>query len=531
MRVVIIGGGISGLALAYGLQSRGTEVTLLEAGPRLGGNIQSRLRDGFLTEAGPNSFVDREPTLRTLAASLGIEDRIRTADPAAKRRYIYTRGKLRAVPMSPPAFLKSDVVPLGAKLRMMGELFTRRAPEGDESLADFGRRHVGRTATAVLVDAMQTGIFAGDVEALSVGAIFPKVVELEKKHRSLVLGMARTQAAARKALPAGEGAPKPTGMVCSFDGGLQVLVDALARKLGRGGAHGSAGGGAAAGGRLAGGSRWRSTGSGRSWPRTRWCSRCRRTWRRSCCARWTRSSRRGWRASPTRPWRWCTWASRRGRCPPPDGFGFLVPSQERRRILGTIHASTTFPWRAEGGRILLTCMVGGAKRPDLVDLDDAALVTLVREELRELAGVTAEPVFSEVIHWKRGIPQYNVGHLARVAAIDEARGPPARAAPHRQRLQGRGHHRLHPRGQHAGGLPHALRHSGGPFTRDFRPLGGTGPHVRGGRDTLRMPSSAPEHTMASPRRALLVPLAVLLFPLVLLGALALGVTAPREAGP
>lgn len=108
-----------------------------------------------------------------------------------------------------------------------------------------------------------------------------------------------------------------------------------------------------------------------------------------------------------------------GSTPPPDGFGFLVPTVERRRVLGVIHASATFPWRAEGGRILYTCMVGGAKRPDLVELDEEALVKLAREELRELAGVTAEPSFTDVVRWKRGIPQYNVGHLARVAAIDE----------------------------------------------------------------------------------------------------------------
>jgi oxygen-dependent protoporphyrinogen oxidase len=418
MSVVIIGGGISGLALAHGLQARGTGVTLLEAGPTLGGNIQTRSRDGFITEAGPNSFVDREPTLRQLAASLGIEGHIRPADPAAKRRYIYSRGKLRQVPSSPPAFLKSDVVPLGAKLRMMGELFTRRAPDKDESLAEFGRRHVGRTATAVLVDAMQTGIYAGDVEALSVGAVFPKVVELEKQHRSLVLGMARSQAAARKALPPGEGAPKPTGAVCSFDGGLRVLVDALARALGPV---------ARTGVRLVG----------------------------------LRREEKGWRLAVEEHGQRAELAAEQvvlavpayvaaellrpldeklaarvggiayapvavvhlgfapGTLPPPDGFGFLVPSMERRRVLGVIHASSTFPWRAEGGRVLLTCMVGGAKRPDLVELDDAALVTLAREELRELAGMTAEPSFTEVIHWKRGIPQYNVGHLARVAAIDE----------------------------------------------------------------------------------------------------------------
>ncbi|QRK09096.1 protoporphyrinogen oxidase [Archangium violaceum] len=418
MSVVIIGGGISGLALAHGLRARGTEVTLLEAGPKLGGNIQTLSRDGFIIEAGPNSFVDREPTLRQLAASLGIEGRIRTADPAAKRRYIYSRGKLREVPSSPPALLKSDVVPLGAKLRMMGELFTRRAPDGDESLADFGRRHVGRTATAVLVDAMQTGIYAGDVEALSVGAVFPKVVELEKQHRSLVLGMVRTQKAARKALPPGEGAPKPSGAVSSFDGGLGVLVDALARSLGTA---------ARTGVRVEG---LRREGNG---------------WRLAVEEHGQRAELTADRvvlavpayvaAKLLRPLDE-TLAARvegiayapvavvhlgfaPGSLPPPDGFGFLVPTLERRRVLGVIHASSTFPWRAEGGRILLTCMVGGAKRPDLVELDDAALVTLAREELRELAGVTAEPSFTEVFHWKRGIPQYNVGHLERVAAIDE----------------------------------------------------------------------------------------------------------------
>ena len=419
MSVVIIGGGISGLTLAWELRERGTEVLLLESGPRLGGNIQTRHQDGFLIEAGPNSFLDKEPAMRALTTRLGIEDRIRTADPAAKRRYLYTRGRIRHVPSSPPAFLTSDVLPWGAKLRMVGELFSKRGPDGDESLASFARRHVGRTATAVLVDAVQTGIFAGDVEALSVGASFPRLVELEKQHRSLVLGMARTQAQARKALPPGEGAPKPTGALCSFDGGLQVLVDALAQALGPA---------ARTGGRLKG----------------------------------LRREDAGWRLAVEEDGQQAELTAKQvvlavpayvaagllrpldeklaarvesiayapiavvhlgfapGTTPPPDGFGFLVPTLERRRILGAIHASTTFPWRAEGGRILYTCMVGGAKRPDLVSQDEAALVSLAREELRELAGVTAEPILTEVFRWPLGIPQYNVGHLDRVAAIDDA---------------------------------------------------------------------------------------------------------------
>lgn len=417
MSVVIIGGGISGLALAHGLRSRGTEVTLLEAGPRLGGYIQTHSRDGFMTEAGPNSFVDREPTLRQLAASLGIEGRIRAADPAAKRRFIYTRGRLRQLPLSPPAFLKSDVVPLGAKLRMMGEPLTRRGPGRDESLADFGRRHVGRTATEVLVDAMQTGIYAGDVEALSVGAAFPKVVELEKQHRSLVLGMARTQAAARKAPPPGQDTPRSSGAVCSFDGGLQVLVDALARALGPV---------ARTGVRVVGlrreGNGWRLAVEERGQRAELDADRVVLAVPAYVAAELLRPLDEKLAAQveaiPYAPIAVVHLGFAPGALPPPDGFGFLVPTVERRRVMGVIYASSTFPWRAEGGRILLTCMVGGARRPDLVELDDAALVTLAREELKELAGISVEPSFTQVFHWKRGIPQYNVGHLERMATID-----------------------------------------------------------------------------------------------------------------
>ncbi|EPX64802.1 Protoporphyrinogen IX oxidase, aerobic, HemY [Cystobacter fuscus DSM 2262] len=417
MRVIIVGGGISGLVLAQGLRARGTEVTLLEAGAQPGGNIQTHRRDGFVTEAGPNSFLDREPSLRALAARLGIEDRIRTADPSAKRRYLYSGGKLRALPQSPPALLKSDLLPWTAKLRMLGEPLTRRGPTGDESLADFGRRHVGSAATEVLVDAMQTGIYAGDMEALSVGAVFPKVAQLEKQHRSLLLGMVRERKAERAAPPPA-GTPATTGAVASFDGGLGVLVKALAGALGP---------------------------ALRLEARVVGLRREAAGWRVAVEERGQRTELEADRvvlavpaftaAELLRPLD-ATLATQLdgityapiavvhlgfapGAVPPPDGFGFLVPAVEKRRVLGVIHVSSTFPWRTEGGRVLYTCLIGGARRPDLVELDEAALVTLAREELRLMAGVTAEPVLTETIRWKRGIPQYNLGHLGRLAAIDE----------------------------------------------------------------------------------------------------------------
>ncbi|HEX8703386.1 MAG TPA: protoporphyrinogen oxidase [Myxococcaceae bacterium] len=417
--IAVIGGGISGLALAHRLRSRGKDAVVLEAGARLGGNIQSRERDGFLTEIGPNGFLDKEPATRELAASVGVEELIRPADPSAKRRYLYTGGRLRAVPGSPPAFLKSDILPLGARLRVIAELLSGRGPEGlDESLGAFGRRHLGETATKVLLDSVQTGIYAGDLEALSVGATFPLLTKLEREHRSLILGAIRMQSAQRKALPSGT-APKLTGALSTFEGGLQTLVNGLARALGP---------------------------AARTGARVEGLIPSQGGWRVSVFEHGRQAELNAAQVVVTTPSHVAAGLLRPldeklaallegiayapiavvhlgyapGSTPPPDGFGFLVPSLEKRRLLGAIHASTVFPFRAPGGRVLYTCMVGGARRPDLVGLDEEALLTLAKDELRDLVGVTASPVFTEVIRWPRGIPQYNVGHLERVSAIDEA---------------------------------------------------------------------------------------------------------------
>lgn len=427
MTVAIVGGGISGLVVAHRLRSRGTAAVLLEASHRPGGAVGTRARDGYLVEQGPNSFLDREPATRELAAALGLEGRIRAADAAAKRRYVYTRGRLRSVPASPPAFLGSDILPLGAKLRVVGELFTGRAPPGvDESLAQFGRRHLGRRATEVLLDAVQTGIYAGDVKRLSVAATFPPLVKLEREHRSLILGAIRTQKAqrAQKALPpgatgGGAAPPKLSGALSTFEGGLQALIDALAASLGDTVHLGAQVEGLS---RVDGG--WRLTvreqGRGAELDAKQVVLAVPAHVATRLLGPLDEALSAQVGQIEYAPIAVVHLGFAPGTTPVPDGFGFLVPSGEGRRLLGAIHASTTFPFRVEGGRVLYTCMVGGARQPDLVKQDEAALVALAREELRALAGVTAEPSFSEVIRWPRGIPQYNVGHLERVAAIDAA---------------------------------------------------------------------------------------------------------------
>ncbi|MCI0573976.1 MAG: protoporphyrinogen oxidase [Myxococcaceae bacterium] len=407
--IAIVGAGISGLTLASELKALGQPVVLLEAADRAGGVIRSEWQEGYLLEWGPNSFLDREPTVRRLAARLGITSRIRPAAPTSKRRYIFTRGALREVPGSPPALLRSDVLSVPGKLRVLLEPLSRRGQEGkDESVAAFGRRHVGSEATAVLVDAFQSGMFAGDMERLSVRSAFPRLWEFERDHRSLLLGLVRTRGGKRRA-PASE--DSPSGLACTFDGGLETLVRALAQDVGD---------------------------ALRLSARVTALERLDGTWRLSVEGSRPLEARHVVVATPTReaskvlfplsstlaleldtipyaPAAVVHLGYRTGELPPFDGFGFLVPASERRDILGCIWASKSFPWRAEPGRTLLTVMVGGARQPSLVSLPDAELLALASGEVSRMMHLTAKPVFHRIHRWPRGIPQYDVGHGAHLA--------------------------------------------------------------------------------------------------------------------
>ncbi|MBN9688017.1 MULTISPECIES: protoporphyrinogen oxidase [unclassified Corallococcus] len=419
MTVAVIGGGITGLALAYQLRARGTDAVVLESTSRVGGNVQTHARGGYLLEAGPNSFLDREPTTRELAEALGVSSRIRPADAAAKNRYVFTRGALRALPTSPPAFLKSDILPLASRLRVVGELFSGRNPTGaDESLATLGRRHLGREATAVLLDAMQTGTYAGDPEQLSAEATFPQLVKLEREHRSLILGAIRAQRAARQAKGAAEPGPRLTGQMSTFDGGLGVLVDALAKALGDRVSTDAKVEGLE---RAADG--WKVRYQHRGQPAELTASDVVLAVPAHVAASLVRPLDAELAAKadaiPYAPIAVVHLGFAPGTVPKPDGFGFLIPAVEGTAMLGTIHVSTTFPFRVEGGRVLLTCLMGGARRPEVVSRDEDALVALAREELKTMAGLTATPELTAVFRWPRGIPQYTVGHLERLAAMEE----------------------------------------------------------------------------------------------------------------
>jgi protoporphyrinogen/coproporphyrinogen III oxidase len=407
---VVVGGGLSGLALALALHRASVPVTVLEAAASPGGTARTVERDGFLLETGPNSVLDREGEVARLATSLGLT--LRPATASTGRRFVVLGGRLVGLPTSPPALLGSKVLPLAAKLRLLLEPLSHRGPAGvDESLGDFARRHLGRTVTSTLVDALQTGIWAGDVERLSAASAFPRLVALERAHRSLLLGALRTRRA-----QGGVAVPR----LASLDGGLGALSVAMAQALGTRVQLGTP-----VTGLVRIGQGWQLTTQQGAVAASRVVLALPPYAASALVRPFDSGLAETLDSFPFVPVAVVHLGYRPALAPEPDGFGFLAPRAEHREILGAVYASCAFPFRAPGGGTLLTVLVGGAHRPELLQCDEASLVQTARDELSALLGVRRAPTLTAVYRWPRAIPQYNVGHAERVqsALTETARWP------------------------------------------------------------------------------------------------------------
>lgn len=420
MNVTIVGAGISGLATAHALLALkpDLDVRILEASERTGGKAWTDHTDGgYACEWGVNGFLNNKPRTLELAAALGLQ--ALQADKAASRRYVFRHARLHPLPESPVSFLTSGLMSLPGRLRVMAEPFIARASLPDETLAEFAVRRLGTEALAALIDPMASGVFAGDPQRMSLKSCFPRIRALEDEYGSLVRGMVRLQIKARRA-GAGKGpGPGPGGTLTSFAGGISDLIQALSLALG---------------------ARIRTRASvERVLP-------CAQGYQLHLQDGQTLEAGRLILAAPA-------WAQARMlsevapgissllagiEYPPltvvclgyraasletrPDGFGFLVPSGERRRLLGTIVDSNVFPGRAPDGSVLLRTMVGGSRAPGLAGLPDAQLLDLVRAELKDILGINAEPELTRIYRHHRAIPQYHVGHADRLAAVEYALG-------------------------------------------------------------------------------------------------------------
>jgi oxygen-dependent protoporphyrinogen oxidase len=430
MRVVIVGGGIAGLAAAHAIraQSPEAEVLVLEGRERPGGNVRSESIDGYLCEAGPDGFLDNAPATLAFIDAISLTPKLQPSRDEARRRYIFRGGRLHEVPMSAAGFAATPLLsPLG-KLRVAFEPLAARAPLHDESIQHFAERHIGREAASVLVGSMVSGIFAGDADQLSLRACFPRMFEMDAQYRSLV----RAMIAKRRQRRMENGVGAPAGHLTSFVNGMEDLIRGAAASLGSvlrtnhpvQGLHVREGFGRGSGPRLVGARAYSLVCNGRAieadavvlaGPAHDAANLIRRF------APGAAALLAGIQTAPLAVvalgYDATALAADRG---PLDGFGFLVPRGEGPRILGALWESSIYPGRAPMGKSLLRVMIGGALDPEAVDLDDASLLAAVRLDLERTMGLRIAPEFVHIVrHW-RGIPQYTIGHLARLQRIDAA---------------------------------------------------------------------------------------------------------------
>ncbi len=419
-RIAIIGGGISGLSLACLLVSGkpDLDVAVLEADNRAGGKIWTDKADGFLCEKGPNGFLDNKPKTLELCSSLGIEP-VRSNENS-KKRFLFSDARLKELPVSPPAFLKSDVLSWGGKLRILLELIAKKGPE-DETVAEFIIRRLGKEALDKLIDPMCSGIYAGDPYTMSIKNCFPRIKELEQEYGSLIKALIkiRRQKKLERSSQAGKESSgvstAPGGTLTSFYNGAQTMSDALSEKLG---------------GRLKLGVSvhgiFKNNGSYRI-----------STSQNDVDADIVVLASPAYASSAIVKDLDSEMSKALSHIPYPhvsvvcfgyrkdhlthalNGFGFLVPHTEQRRILGTLWDSSIFPNRAPEGHVLLRTMIGGARSPEMAAFEDDKLVDIVFKELKPVLGLKSDPELVKIYRWDRAIPQYVLGHSNILGIIDK----------------------------------------------------------------------------------------------------------------
>jgi len=408
-RVVIVGGGISGLAAAYDLARAGVEHILFEKQPRLGGVIDTRQWENCVLECGPDSFLAAKPEAAALIRDVGLANQLIGSNDHQRTTYIVKRGKLAPLPeglmMMVPTrvwpMIKTPLIGWGTKLRMARELLRKPRTFPDRSVAEFVTDHFGAETLEYLAEPLLSGVYGGDPAQLSAPSVLPRFVELESKYGSL------SRAALRSYAPA----PAGTSLFRTLKGGLGTLIDALSKKANVRYAAAESIERVESGYRVRTGGDWIDASS---------VILAAPAWASAELARpldgelATLLSGIPYSSSliVSLVYRDSEFDGQRA------GFGFLVPRSERRRLLAATFVATKFPNRAPDDRVVLRCFFGGTGDEAVLDQPDDAIFDCAREELCRILGLTAPPVFTAVTRWPKSMAQYNVGHAARVQEIE-----------------------------------------------------------------------------------------------------------------
>ena len=425
-RVVIIGGGISGLAAAYRLKQTASDVsiTLLESDNRLGGKIVTDRVDGFVIEGGPDTFLSYKPRGLGLCRELGLEDRLHGTHEKIRRTFVMRHGKLYDLPegltgLIPSRFgpmIKTNLIsPLG-KLRMGLDFFIpAKSLNGDESLAQFVTRRLGRELYDRMIEPLMRGIYAGDGAQLSLAATFPQLRQTEIDHGSLVKGMLAAKKNTVASNSSKPGAKKWAAFLTPTTG-LAEIVEALQARL--------------------------TDIDLRLSTRVKRVRKNSATYTIDLDSGETLSADAVIIATPSyvtadliadldsemaTALRGIPYASTitvsvayplRDIPHSLNGYGYIIPSAEGRSILACTWTSTKFPHRAPEGYGLIRAFIGRAGDDESINLSDEKLLQMVRDELQQVLGITAAPKLYRIFRWPQAMPQYTLGHLDRLAVID-----------------------------------------------------------------------------------------------------------------
>lgn len=431
-----MGGGVSGLTAAYALaraRQAGAPIEefLIEAKDGLGGVIQTENVNGFLIEAGPDSFLTEKPEAAVLCRELGLGESLLGSNDGERRTYILHRGRLVPLPdglmlLVPTRIwpvITSSLLPMGAKLSMASEWFMSPPdnPSGDVSVADFVRRHFGSELLDNIADPLLAGVYGGDSASLSARSVLSRFWQMEQKYGSLTRGVLKARGQRRadaKKNSRGTPAPLPP-LFTTLKGGLGQLTEALAKNLDCA--------------RVFSGRRIESIEieqvNSKDGYRIRCLGgasfvadaiilavpafECSRLLAGLDAALAKSLATINYSSAMTVALAYD--AALAGKLPP--GFGFLVPQKEKRRLLACTFVHAKFSQRAPAGQALLRCFLGGSRDPGVLELSDEAIIRIVREELETVLKFSATPLFHRVHRWPRAMAQYQVGHEETVTRI------------------------------------------------------------------------------------------------------------------
>jgi protoporphyrinogen/coproporphyrinogen III oxidase len=426
IRIAIIGGGISGLTAAFTLEESrragALEYTLYESSPHLGGVLRTEHIQGCIVEAGPDSFITEKPWAADLCRTLGLGDQLIGSNDADRKTYILVHDQLIPMPdglmfMVPTKILPTGLSPLFSwktKLRMMQELFhPPRSADADESVASLVERHYGAEMVDRLADPLLSGVYGGEAASLSVRAVLPRFAEMERSHGSL----GRAMLAAKKKMPRPTNRPTPP-LFTSLKNGMQQLIETLIPRLNPASVitsttvqsiHLEAGGWTVSAGLM-----------------TDHFDAVIIAVPTHAAAQILAASNPelsaelaaiGYSSSITIGLAY----DHDVRQSLPPGFGFLVPRSEGKRLLAATFVHNKFSHRAPEDRALLRCFFAGSTAESIWQLSDDAIIELVRNELQQILGLRAAPLFARIYKWKSAMAQYGVGHLERLDRIERLR--------------------------------------------------------------------------------------------------------------